>query len=71
MIKFKTCRKCGGEGDYPVTREVVGGGLMGWRQSCERCEGTGQQPYDTWTKPTLAFIALVVAYFVWQIFLRH
>lgn len=70
MMKFKTCRKCGGAGDYPVTRQVAGGGLFGWRQSCERCEGTGQAPYDPMMKPTLIFVAILAAYFIWQLFIR-
>lgn len=66
MVKFKKCSKCGGNGDIPVTRIMPGGGLFGWRIQCERCEGTGEMPYDPWLKPTLWLCGLVALYFIWQ-----
>lgn len=70
MSNFKPCRKCKGEGGYPVTRQVPGGGLIGWRQACDRCEGTGKVPYDPWALPTAIFVAFIAAYFAWQLFIR-
>ncbi|WLJ71231.1 hypothetical protein [Sphingomonas phage Birtae] len=70
MIKFKTCRKCDGAGSVAVTRNIAGGGLFSFRKGCERCDGRGMVAYDTWTRPTLIFAAIVAAYFIWQIFIR-
>lgn len=64
--KFKTCAKCDGRGNIPVTRSVVGGGVFGWRVPCARCEGRGKIAYDTWTKPVLVFAVLIALYFAWQ-----
>ncbi len=69
-MSLKTCGKCGGAGSIPQTRKIEGGGLFGWRQQCGRCEGTGFVPYDPWTVPTIVFVALIVAYFIWQLFIR-
>lgn len=38
---------------------------------CWRCDGHGWVEHDTTDKYFYGFIALVVAYFVWQLFFRH
>lgn len=68
--KFKSCGRCDGRGTRNMTKRIGSTGLFGWREPCERCEGRGYVAYDTWTRPTLIGIAIVAAYFIWQVFFR-
>jgi hypothetical protein len=69
-MSLKKCSKCNGVGSVGKSRVIRGGGLFGWREQCGSCDGTGFMPYDPWARPIIALVTLIVAYFVWQLFIR-